>query len=183
MTEASQTSTESAPTNSGSAAHVLRALHAHHVQLSMMADQKANILIGAALVVLAILLGESVGESRSVALMVFTVFLLLALFCALLSVTPHLPPADVPRDKNYNPVFFGFFANLDQQEFLDDVTPLLSTEETAFRTLLVDIYQMGLVLKRKKYRYLLLSYRFVIVGLVLACIVLLAEWVMPGVFG
>ena len=47
------------------AIYMVRTMQQHHVQLSIMADQKANMLIGATFVVLTLAIGQSQSSSFS----------------------------------------------------------------------------------------------------------------------
>src|SRR5688572_27248434 len=75
---------------SNSAIYLLRTTQQHHVQLSAMADQKASILMGAAFVVLTILVGQMENGGLSVAVVTLSVFSLLSALFAVLAVIPRI---------------------------------------------------------------------------------------------
>ncbi len=143
-----------------------------NLTLSQMADQKASMLIGAALVVFTIALGQ-LPEAGQVppALLVLATFSFLT---ALLSVAVVMPSVGVPRaaPDTENLMFFGAFTQLDEAEFTERVLNRLHTDDAMFRMMLRDIHQNGLVLRRKKYRLLAIAYRTMLAGMVLSAAVL-----------
>lgn len=64
---------------------------------------------------------------------------------------------------------------MDEEEWTRAVLAQLQADETVFRTMMHDIYQNGLVLQHRKYRYLGYAYRIFIVGLVLTLAAFAAE--------
>jgi hypothetical protein len=58
-----------------------------------------------------------------------------------------------------NPFYFGMFAQLDQETYIDYMLQNMHQNQQARRMLLVDIYQIGRVLQRK-YTLLRMSYGF-----------------------
>lgn len=157
----------------GSTDHLLRMVQMHHVYLSTMADTKANIIITVSSIMLTLVLGRLNDPELRSALMVLGLFTLLALLLAILAVLPkyrpihhrnhHLPPG-------FNVMFFGHFAMLDQQEFLQRMAAAMQPGQ-AYETVLRDVYSLGSYLAHHKYPYLRLSYLFLIAGFVLACLV------------
>ena len=145
----------------------------HHVQLSVMADNKANMLIGATFVVFTLAIGQSQAGDMSLPLLI----LALASFCsaglAALAVMPSVTPH---KDSPANMLFFGGFSHLSEDEFVDRLlTQELLSQESTYRAMLRDIHQMGVVLERKKYRYLGFAYRVFLLGLLLTFITYLIE--------
>ena len=65
-----------------------------------------------------------------------------------------------------NVLFFGSFTHLTEDEFLEQITARLESDDSIYRTMARDIYQNGMVLQHKKYRMLGLAYRTFLVGLV-----------------
>ena len=73
-----------------------------------------------------------------------------------------------------NVLFFGYFTQMSEQDYVDEVLDDLANDEVIYRTMLRDIYQNGQVLQHKKYKFLGYAYRVFLVGLVLtvACLIL-----------
>jgi len=164
------------------AVHLVRTSMLSTVQLSQMADQKANMVMGASFVVFTL----AVGQVRSgVMLLPITILAsgaFLAAVFAIFSVLPKVTKAGeahlLGNSQGDNILFFGIFSQMSEQEFSDEVIEALSTDESTYRMMLRDIYQNGQVLARKKYRYLSLAYKAFLVGLIGSFMTFVAEIVM-----
>lgn len=150
------------------AIHLLRTAVQTNMQLSQMADQKANMLIGASMVIFTL----SVAQLRSGALVwpvaVLAVGVFLAATCAILAVLPSVSqsPGGVREDDNL--LFFGIFTSLTEAEFSDRMMALVADDEALCRAMLRDMYQNGQILQRRKYRYLGYAYRLFLTGVVMS---------------
>ncbi|WP_293880690.1 Pycsar system effector family protein [Sphingomonas sp.] len=146
------------------AVHLIRTTEQINVSLSQMADQKASILMGATFVVFSIAVNQAVREYVSVALVILALF---AFMSAMLAVFAIMPSIRSKRTTSPNLLFFGGFAGMGEEEYIDKMLLLLKDPETIYRAMLRDIYQNGQVLMHKKYKFLGLAYRVFLVGLVL----------------
>lgn len=150
------------------AVKLLRTVQQHHAHLSALADQKANTMVGACFVVLALLIGQMKVAAFSLPWLILTGTTLLAALFAVLAVMPrgvneHINPAAF----NFNVLFFGHFSNLSADEFLTRMEALIAADESIHRAMIMDIYWIGKLLHGKKYRYLTWSYRTFLGGLAL----------------
>ncbi|AYJ86120.1 hypothetical protein D3Y57_09255 [Sphingomonas paeninsulae] len=146
------------------AIHLIRTTEQINVSLSQMADQKASILMGATFVVFTIAVNQASREHLSVALIIVATFAFLSAMLAVFAIMPSIrsKPSAKP-----NLLFFGSFANMSEDEYIDKMLVLLSEPATVHRAMLRDIYQNGQVLQHKKYKFLGAAYRVFLVGLVL----------------
>lgn len=144
------------------AVHMIRTAQQHHAQLSIMADQKANMLIGATFVVFTLAIGQSRDGVFSLPLLVLAASAFLSAVLAAFAVMPSTAPK-MPTGGNW--LFFGTFTQVGEAEFQEKVMATLGTPEDVFRAMLHDLYQLGCVLQNKKYRYLGLAYRTFLAGL------------------
>ena len=151
------------PGYSPNAAHLVRTVQQSHIQLSMMADQKASILMGASFVIFTITVGQARGSAAPLALLILGGFAFLSAVCAVMAV---LPSIGVRRKAPENLLFFGSFTDLGEDEFVERITARLASDDSIYRTMARDIYQNGCVLRHKKYRMLSWAYRIFLVGLV-----------------
>jgi len=148
------------------AIHLLRTVQQHHVQLSTLADQKANTLIGTCFVVLALVIGQLKTGGFSLPLLILA---LTTLSCASLAALAVLPrgtrgPVDTGA-ASFNPLFFGHFARLDAEDYVARLRTIGEDNATVHDALARDIYWIGRVLHDKKYRYLGIAYRIFLGGL------------------
>lgn len=153
--------------------HLFRLMQQHHVQLSMMADTKANIIITVSSIVLTLVLGRVGSPDYRLSMAVLGVFTLAALLLAILAVLPkyqrmtHFP--EVLPD-HFNISFFGHFAGMDQARFLRELAARLQPGQT-YETIARDVYGLGSYLASRKYPFLRLSYLFFLSGFLLACLI------------
>ena len=161
--------------------HTLRTAQQHQVTLSMIADQKANIIIGFALIFFSVIQSQIFAREftekiyfwplSALSLTVFTSF-----FLAIMVVLPRFKkgqrfdsPSQMP-----NPLFFGFFASFSQDEYTEYMMSTVTSNEVARELMIRDMYQIGAILKRK-YELLRLSYLSLAVGALLSVVVLILK--------
>jgi hypothetical protein len=153
--------------------NLLRTAQQHHVQLSAMADTKANIIITVSSIVLTLTLGRANDPSLRVAVLVLSGFTLLALLLAILAVLPKYRPLHLSQMAElppyFNLLFFGHFSELSRERFLAEVAKTLKPDGSIYAMQAADLYSLGTYLSRHKYRYLRYSYLFFLTGFVLAC--------------
>ena len=153
--------------------HVIRTAQQIHVTWSQMADQKANMLLAATFVIFTIAIGQVREMAEPLPLLILGGAAFCSAVCAVLAV---LPAAHYRGEGPANLLFFGSFAQLAEEEYLDRVVETIADEEAAFRLMLRDLYQNGLVLERKKYRLLGYAYRIFLIGLVASFAAFVAEY-------
>jgi hypothetical protein len=154
---------------SNHAIHLVRTAQMNGLRLSQMADQKASILMGATFLVFSISVSRLSAGDVPWSLVLLAVFAFASSLCAVMAVIPAITTPDSLPGKPNN-LFFGHFAHRPEDEWTDEVLDDLKADETVFRAMLHDFYQNGLVLQRKKYRYLGMAYKSFIVGLFLTLV-------------
>lgn len=159
------------------AVHLVRTNQQLTMQLSQMADQKASILMGATFVVFTLAIGQARSSAGllSMPLAVLATFSFLSALLAISAVLPRIGTGPV-SGPSANILFFGQFAHMSEGDYIDVVKQRLRSEEDFYETMLRDTYQNGVVLARRKYRYLAYAYRLFVVGLTLTF--LLFAWEM-----
>ena len=154
---------------------LLRTTQQHHVQLSVMADTKANILITVSSIILTLILGKMSDPSLRAAMTTLAAFIFIALLLAVISVLPKYRPLriapDDPLPPNFNLLFFGHFSELPKERFLLSVADEMKADGSVYETMARDIYAMGYYLAHYKYRFLRLSYFFFLGGFLFAALV------------
>jgi len=166
------------------AVHLVRTNQQITLTLSQMADQKASILMGATFVVFTLAIGQARAGAGALAipLAILATFSFLSALLAISAVLPRVgkaPPIVYRDGKDHsNILFFGRFSQMEEDEFIDAVKTRLRTEEDIYETMLRDTYQNGIVLARRKYRYLAYAYRLFVVGLTATFIAFAVEMAM-----
>jgi len=159
------------------AIYLLRTVQQHHVQLSMMADHKASIIIGAAVVVLAMIFGQVANDGTvSASMLVLGITVMTSAVLAAFAVMPQIGQR---MKGNRNPLFFGHFLNSTEDEFVEEMQGILESDDSVHEAMARDIYQMGESLKRRKFAQLAWSYRVLIAGGIFSGLIFLAE-AFPG---
>lgn len=144
------------------AIHLIRTMQAHHVTLSAMADQKANIIIGINSVIFALVLKDA---ARDPAVMVLAASSGLAAVLCMLAVLPSIGGGKgTPQPPNL--LFFAGFTQMSEAEWVAWLERTNADDHAIQAAMARDVYQLGQVLARKKYRYLGWGYRVFIGGLV-----------------
>lgn len=157
--------------------HLVRTAQINTLTLSQMADQKASILIGATFVVFSLAVTRLLGSEITWSTLSLAATAFLSSLFAVAAVVPSLgkPPKD-PADRN--PLFFGHFASLDEEEWMEELLERFATDEELFRTMLRDVHQNGQVLYRRKYRFLTFAYRSFLAGLLITWVIYAAEYLL-----
>lgn len=164
------------PAQSPNVIHFLRTVQGHHVQLSAMADAKANILIGVNSVIFALVVRD--GAALTPALLVLAASAALAAVLCMLAVVPMTGrrPTHAAPGARANLLFFGVFTDMSEGDFVAEMEATMASDAAIRAAMSHDIYQLGLVLRHKKYRFLGWGYRVFIAGLVLT----LVTWLVTG---
>jgi hypothetical protein len=161
---------------------ILRTAQQHHVQLSAMADVKANIIITVSSIVLMVTLGRSTDASLQASSMTLIGFTLAALLLAVLAVLPKYRPLKLNPDgtlpAHFNRLFFGHFAGVPRERFLEEMAKAMKPDGSVYEAMATDLYELGYYLAHHKYRYLRLSYIFFLTGFVAASLEQLLRWAL-----
>ena len=152
--------------------NILRINVTNQMRLTVMADQKANIMITVASIVFSVTVANLDNEVMKWPLLFFaygcTVSLLAAIF-AIIPQTgyPKIPGTDeIDRESPaFNPLFFGHFAHIPIEEYKEDYAETLMTDDRIYDALAGDIYGIGTTLMNNKYKWLRRSYMAFLVGM------------------
>lgn len=154
----------------GDVIYVLRTAQQHHVMLGMIADQKANIVLGAFFIFLTVT--QTILKNNNqydIPIFILSVFFTLSAIFALLVITPRFRNPKLKSGIPTNLLFFGSFATLGQDEFVNSLKDELQNNDQARTLIMRDIYQIGKVLD-KKYVNLRLSYMSLGTGIIASAI-------------
>lgn len=140
---------------------MLQGTRQHHVQLSMMADTKASMLITLSSLVITLSVPQLMAAHFRTAAAILIGCCLVTVGLATYAAMPKTPlrdggPPDV-HSPHFNLLFFQDFARLSYQEFEDHMHANLKDGEQIYALMLKEIYTMGAFLAHKKYRYLRLA--------------------------
>ena len=153
-----------------------RTNYRNHINLSAIADNKANIMISVNAILVSVLITflsyRNIGENSPQILLPVVVFLVTgmsSLIFAVLSARPKVtrlnPQQADPQTAKQNLVFFGNFVQLDLEDYETAMDELFQDGELLYGNMVRDLYFLGKVLD-KKYRYLSISYTVFMVGFI-----------------
>ncbi|MEM9820822.1 MAG: Pycsar system effector family protein [Bacteroidota bacterium] len=153
-----------------------RTNYRNHINLSAIADNKANIMISVNAilisVVISILSYQNISQRNPMVILPVVIFLvtgLSSLIFAVLSIRPKVTTKNEGsvslEEVKQNIVFFGNFVHLELDQFEAAVDAVLRDGELLYGNMVRDLYFLGKVLD-KKYRFLTISYNIFMVGFV-----------------
>lgn len=157
-------------------ATMFRIMSENHVNLSQMADSKANIMISVNTIVMSIMVSVLLGKLQFYPeYIVPTIILLLvclsAIVYAILATRPNITKGTFTeediKNKKVNLLFFGNFYNMSLPEYDWAMKEMMNDRDYLNSSMVKDIYFLGVVLARK-YKYLRISYNIFMFGLILA---------------
>ena len=157
--------------------YMLRTAQQSFTQLSVAADQKANILIGSTIIMVPLVLGTFTSTQYPWTMLALAASTICACAVALLGIMPRLSRtrSGVSFTDGYNPLFFTEITRVKEEEYLEIMQQVMSDDRLIYQSIVRDLYRHGRVLQRK-YRYLRLAYRFFFAGLLTAFFLFLAEF-------
>ena len=167
---------------------VFRVTSHNHMELSAMADNKANIMISVNSIIISIMFSVLLGRLEYYPHLAIPT-LLLALVCvltivfAVLATRPNVIGGqfteDDIRNKKTNLLFFGNYYKMELEEYNWAMNEMLKDKEYIYGNMIKDVYYLGVVLARK-YRYLRISYSIFMYGLILAVLAFSASVIWGG---
>jgi hypothetical protein len=164
---------------------MFRTSYQMHVEMSGLADSKANILISInGLIISVILAAISPKIDANPWLLLPTavvlVSCLISMSFSILAARPRLAAgqgsAAAPRAEPDNLIFFGSFVGLDAAEYERRLLDLIRTRDELYRHMIRDIYGLGKVLERK-FALLGRAYTIFLAGLILGVLLYLVVFV------
>lgn len=157
---------------------MFRIMSENHVNLSQMADSKANIMISVNTIVMSIMVSGLLGRLQFYTEFIVPTIILLAVCLtavvfAILATRPNITKGTFTeediRNKKVNLLFFGNFYNMSLHEYDWAMKEMMKDGEYLNSSMIKDIYFLGVVLARK-YKFLRISYNIFMFGLIVAIV-------------
>jgi len=148
----------------------------NHLDLSNMADNKANIMISINSIILSIIVTVLVRKLEEyphliVPTLIMVVVCLVTIVFAIMATRPNVSHGKFTREdiknKKTNLLFFGNFHSMSLEEYEWGMKEMIKDADYIYGSLIRDIYFLGCVLG-KKYKKLRIAYTFFMFGFVLA---------------
>ena len=170
---------------------LFRVTFRNQINLTRIADNKAQMIIRINTMIIAAIFSiagfgviqESFDRNKAdivIPLLVIILSCLLSTIYAIQAARPHMikPKKGVEENKgkNISLLFFGTISTRSMDEYMDEMDGLLKSRESIYKNMIIDIYNQGMVLKRK-YQLLSIAYLIFMWGFVFSVIAFLALFV------
>ena len=151
----------------------------NHVDLSAIADRKANTLISVNALIISIVLSALFPKLDSNPFMFWPSLTILAssiitIIVSILSTIPNVTHGTISRSeveqKKGNLLFFGNFYKMKLQDYEWSINELMEDKDYLYNSLTRDLFFLGKVLN-KKYRFLRFAYFSFMLGLIISIFV------------
>lgn len=175
-----------------------RATYRNHIELSAIADSKANMMISINTIIMSVIItviggGFTLTEQAFIENLRFTVPIgilligsLSSVIYAVISARPNVTEKEVNlekiKNKQSSSLFFGNFTKMKLKEFIENMQKLSSSKTLLYDSMSIDIYYLGLVLTQK-YRMLRISYNVFMGALVLTVLAFIAIFCLHPIPG
>jgi len=155
---------------------MLRLTSDNHLELSNMADGKANILISVNSIIISVILSVLVRRLEVDTYLIAPTVLFLTssvatIVLAILATRPKISQGVFSREdilnRKTNLLFFGNFHKASLEEYEWGMSQMMKDQDYLYGTLIKDIHQLGVVLGRK-YRLLRVAYNVFMVGIIVS---------------
>lgn len=169
------TITEKAGTTKGMQT-MLRLTSTNHIQLSEMADNKANILISVNAIIISVILSVLLRKLQTdpyltIPTIIFLIASVSTIVIAILATRPKLNAGTFADEdvinKKTNLLFFGNFHRMRQEEYENAMRTMMKDSDYLYSSMVQDIYHLGTVLG-KKYKLIRIAYNVFMIGIVLS---------------
>jgi len=157
---------------------MLRLASQNHLDLSEMADRKANILISVNSIIISVILSVLVRRLEvdtylTVPAIVFLTSSLLTIIVSILATRPKVTEGSFSREdvinKKTNLLFFGNFYKASLEEYEWAMSTIMKDQDYLYGVLIKDVHQLGVILARK-YKLIRLAYNIFMIGLTVSVI-------------
>lgn len=166
---------------------MFRTTSGNHIQLSQMADNKANILITINSIILSVVVSVLVRKLEEDPRLILPTILLVSvclatIVFAILATRPNVSAGRFTRDdiknKKTNLLFFGNFHGMDVEDYEWSMKQVMKDADYLYGSMIKDIYYLGKVLG-KKYKYLRIAYNIFMFGFVIAVLSFVLVMMIP----
>jgi len=155
---------------------MLRLTSDNHLELSNMADGKANILISVNAIIISVILSVllrrlEVDTHLTIPTIIFLLFSLTTIVISILATRPKISSGRFSKEdilnKKTNLLFFGNFHKASLKEYEWGMREMMKDQDYLYGALINDIYHLGVVLGRK-YKLIRLAYFVFMVGIIIS---------------
>ncbi len=158
----------------------------NHMKLSDIADTKANILLSISAIMMSIVLTvlfPKLDKADNYYLVYPTIFFMLitvvTMVFSILSTRPKVTSGKFTKEdvvnKKVNLLFFGNFHKMPLEDFQDGMIEMINDSDYLYKSLMKDLYFLGIVLD-KKYKLLRIAYTIFMIGIIVSILAFLISF-------
>ncbi len=160
---------------------MFRVTSRNHIDLSAMADNKANILISVNALIISIIIGSLFSKLDSNPQLILPTSFIVAvsmvtIVFSILATRPNVTKGKFTKEdiknRNVNLLFFGNFHKMEREDYQLGMFETMKDSEYLYSSLIDDIYFNGKVLG-KKYKFLRIAFNIFMFGLVVSVLMFL----------
>ena len=155
---------------------MFRIVMQNHLQLSALADHKANMIISVCSIIIGLTVRHVLDPQLQYGVIALVLTCLATILLAVYSTMPKYSGkregAMKAKNPNFNVIFFGDFTHLDYPDFENELEKVINDHDLVYESLAKDLYALGRVLHDKKYRFIRYSYLTFLAGLVVSGVIL-----------
>lgn len=162
----------------------------NHIELSNIADTKANILLSVNAIIVSLVLSNLVSkldnESNTYLIwptVIFVLFTVISMILSVLATRPNVTSGKFTKEdvknKKVNLIFFGNFHKMELNDFEWAMGEMMQDREYLYSSMKKDLYFLGKVLNRK-YKILRVTYTVFMIGIIVSVISFAIAFVWGG---
>jgi predicted metal-dependent HD superfamily phosphohydrolase len=152
----------------------------NHIELSNIADTKANILLSVNAIIVSLVLSNLVSkldnasnEYLIIPTVIFVLFTVASIILSIIATRPNITGGKFTKEdvanKKVNLLFFGNFHKMSLEDFEWAMGEMMLDKDYLYSSMKKDLYFLGLVLNRK-YKILRLTYAVFMAGIIVSVI-------------
>lgn len=162
----------------------------NHIELSNIADTKANILLSVNAIIVSLVLSNLVSkldnESNTYLIwptVIFVLFTVASMILSVLATRPNVTSGEFTKEdvknKKVNLIFFGNFHKMKLEDFEWAMGEMMQDREYLYSSMKKDLYFLGKVLNRK-YKILRITYTVFMIGIIISVIAFAIAFIYGG---
>ncbi|NND52989.1 MAG: HD domain-containing protein [Flavobacteriaceae bacterium] len=162
----------------------------NHIELSNIADTKANILLSVNAIIVSLVLSNLVSkldnESNTYLIwptVIFVLFTVVSMILSVLATRPNVTSGEFTKEdvknKKVNLIFFGNFHKMKLEDFEWAMGEMMQDREYLYSSMKKDLYFLGKVLNRK-YKILRITYAVFMFGIIISVISFAVAFIYGG---
>ncbi|MEX0290714.1 MAG: Pycsar system effector family protein [Flavobacteriaceae bacterium] len=154
---------------------LFRLVSKNQYTLNAMIDRKSNILISVNALILSIIIGTVYAQMDADPHLFYPVVMILltnlsSITYAIFATRPELRHG---AHTSKNVMFYGNFREMDESQYVDQITQLMNKGDELYTTIAKDTYHLGKILDRK-FKFLRTSFHVFLIGIVLSVMAFIA---------